>query len=60
MDGCDIISWEQLLDITREAREYAEAEREEEPTACPNDGEPLERDPNGRLRCHFDGWIYRG
>jgi len=50
------MSWEELLDIGREARQYAEAEQSQPPQACPNDGEPLERGPNGILHCRFDGW----
>lgn len=50
------MSWEQLLDIAREARQLAEAEQSQPPEACPNDGEPLQRGPNGVLHCRFDGW----
>jgi len=50
------VSWDQLRDITREARKYAEVEQAQPPQACPNDGEPLERGPNGVLHCSFDGW----
>lgn len=60
MAGGTVISWDQLNDIAREAREFAREEDESEPVACPNDGEPLERDSDGQLRCRFDGWIYRG
>lgn len=49
------MSWEQLLDITREARRLAEAEQSQPPVACPNDGEPLAL-VNGVLHCPFDGW----
>ena len=52
------MSWEQLLSILDEARE--ERERIDPPTACPNDGEPLQRDPDGNLRCGFDGWVWDG
>lgn len=50
------MSWEQLLDIVREASKLAEAEQSQPPQACPNDGEPLQRGPNGVLHCRFDGW----
>jgi hypothetical protein len=50
------VSFEQLRDITREVVKLAEAERSQAPQACPNDGEPLERGPNGILHCTFDGW----
>lgn len=50
------MSWEQLLDIAREATDLAEAEQSQPPKACPNDGEPLETGPSGVLHCSFDGW----
>jgi hypothetical protein len=50
------VSWEQLGDIAREARKLADAERSQQPQACPNDGEPLQKGPNGVLHCTFDGW----
>jgi hypothetical protein len=53
------MSWEQLRDITREARQLAEAEQSQPPEACPNDGEPLQRGPHGELHCPSDGWIYQ-
>ena len=53
------MSWEQLLDIQREAAAIAEAERSQPPTACPNDGEPLKKGPNGVLHCSFDGWTHQ-
>lgn len=40
-------------------REFARQEKDP-PAACPNDGEPLQRDTNNRLRCPFDGWIWKG
>lgn len=30
------------------------------PIACPNDGEPLINDPDGNLRCGWDGWVWDG
>lgn len=50
------MSWEQLLDITREAEELAQDERARPPEACPNDGEPLTQAPDGGLHCRFDGY----
>jgi hypothetical protein len=50
------MSWQELLDITTDAVARADAERSQPPTACPNDGEPLEQGPNGILHCRFDGW----
>lgn len=41
-------------------RQYEREERYNPPQACPNDGEPLQRDPNGKLRCPYDGWIWKG
>jgi hypothetical protein len=54
------MAWEQLLDIAREAAAEREAERGTPPSACPNDGEPLQEDPQGRLRCRFDGYVWTG
>lgn len=55
------MSWEQLRTIYREGAAEYEAERAEPPTACPNDGEPLEtRESDGRLHCRFDGWTWSG
>lgn len=53
------MSWEQLLDIQREAAERRRQEDDAPPVACPNDGEPLERAPDGSLRCRFDGWTWQ-
>lgn len=50
-------SWWGLLSIYEANAGYAREAREA-PTACPNDGEPLQRDPVGKLRCHYDGWTY--
>jgi hypothetical protein len=49
-------SWYGLLDIIREAAQLAREEREQDPVACPNDGEPLESGPDGQPFCPFDGW----
>lgn len=51
-------SWYTLLDITAEARSLAAQHRSSQPTACPNDGEPLESGPDGSLHCKFDGWTW--
>jgi hypothetical protein len=50
------MSWEQLLDIGREAVALRQADESRPPQSCPNDGEPLKRGPNGILRCPSDGW----
>jgi hypothetical protein len=50
------MGYESLLSITREARQLREQEAQREPTACPNDGEPLLRGPDGVLFCKYDGW----
>ena len=54
------MSWEQLLDIAREAALERERASSEPPVACPNDGEPLEKGPGGVLHCRFDGWTWGG
>jgi len=46
-------SWGPLLALVREARTYRPPAR---PTACPNDGEPLQL-VGGRLHCVYDGWM---
>ena len=53
------MSWEQLVNMRREAAAEREAERTARPVACPNDGEPLREGPDGRLYCPFDGWNER-
>lgn len=54
------MSWRSLISIYRAAEEEREAEDAWPPTACPNDGEPLEEGPRGELHCTFDGWIWPG
>jgi hypothetical protein len=49
-------AWELYGTIAREAYRDARLEAEREPSACPNDGEPLDRAPDGGLFCPFDGW----
>lgn len=57
------MSWQQLLDIRRQAR--AEWERDPNvvgpPSACPKCGEPLTQGPpseSGSVFCRYDGWAY--
>lgn len=50
------MSWQQLLDIAREASEELRAEQARSPVACPNDGQPLTTGPDGHLFCTYDGW----
>ena len=52
-------SWYGLLDITREAASIAAAERSRPPSACPNDGEPLQSH-RGVLHCAYDGFTWEG
>lgn len=54
------IGWDTLLSIAKESRDEARAYRSTPPTACPNDGEPLQSGPGGSLHCSFDGWVWRG
>ena len=49
-------SWYGLLDILREGAQLYREERERDPVACPNDGEPLKSGPDGELFCPSDGW----
>jgi hypothetical protein len=49
--------WYQLRDFAVQARTEREQEGRDGPLSCPNDGEPLLRNPgSGRLGCPFDGW----
>jgi hypothetical protein len=50
------MGWEELIAIEREAVEVARQERAAPPTACPDDGTPLETGANGVLGCKFCGW----
>lgn len=53
-------SWYGWLSTDALNRQYAQEEALP-PVACPNDGEPLQRNPRtGRLQCRYDGWIYAG
>lgn len=53
-------SWWGLKAAQAENREYARQQRTQEPLSCPNDGEPLQRGTDGKLRCRYDGWMPRG
>jgi hypothetical protein len=50
------VSWEQYADILRLSREEARENAQAVPSACPNDGEPLQMGPDGFLFCISDGW----
>lgn len=54
------MGWRQLLSIYREAEDTYAAEQAAAPTACPNDGTPLETNSRGVLHCPFDGWVWEG
>lgn len=53
------MSWDQLRAIAQANRESYQREQRDRPTACPNDGQPLQEDKDGILRCNFDGWSER-
>jgi hypothetical protein len=48
--------WGTLIGIYREAAQRYTEETNAEPVACPQDGEPLERGPDGRLFCPWGDW----
>jgi hypothetical protein len=52
--------WETLRAILDTDAAEQEELRTRPPVACPNDGEPLIKDPEGRLHCRWDGWIWDG
>lgn len=52
------MSWEQLLAIEAQNREWRQEYATAPPVACPNDGTPLEEGPGGELFCRHDGWQY--
>lgn len=54
------MGWRQLISIYQDAADTRAQEDTDPPTACPNDGEPLESGPNGELHCPFDGWVWDG
>ena len=51
------MAWDQWLATVDEARAEYRADRANPPTACPNDGEPLNA-RGGKLHCPFDGWTW--
>ncbi|MET8766324.1 LamG-like jellyroll fold domain-containing protein [Streptomyces sp. NPDC004658] len=51
-------SWWGLVDILREGAQLAREERERDPVACLDCGEPLRSGPRGQLYCPFDGSIW--
>ena len=50
------MSWDQLYDIFVEAKNEKKEEELAGPSACPNDGTPLESGPDNELFCPYDGW----
>ncbi len=55
------MSWEQLVAITKEARQIAADERSRPPVACPSDGQALEyHQAKGLLHCRFCGFTVPG
>ena len=52
-----VTGWDLYSTLALQA-EYLQYYASVPPVACPNDGEPLERDPRGKLRCAYDGWVY--
>jgi len=57
------MSWQQLIEIRREARELAQQLAQDAPVACPFDGTPLEDGPESSpamLHCRFCGYIWQG
>ncbi|MES9522462.1 hypothetical protein [Streptomyces capoamus] len=51
-------SWWGLIDILREGAQLAREERERDPVACLDCGEPLRSGPRGERYCPFDGSIW--
>lgn len=54
------MSWYQLQGISQERQYWLDYWKSRGPIACPNDGEPLKLDPQGRLHCPFDGYVDNG
>jgi hypothetical protein len=52
------MAWEQLAAVMAQARDEARDALTRIPSACPNDGEPLQQGPGGVLHCVNDGWQY--
>lgn len=49
-------SWWGLESTLNASRSLIEFWNRKQPVACPNDGEPLRRSPDGILYCPFDNW----
>lgn len=54
------MSWFQLLDIIKQAKDPQQRGDDIEAGVCPNDGEPLSVGPRGELFCKFDGFRPNG
>lgn len=50
------MSWDQLLQIVREARATATEDAARPLVDCPRCGKPLTAGPNGEPHCTFDGF----
>jgi len=51
------MAWETLLATLKERRDDYRTDRATPPTACPNDGQPLDA-VGGKLHCPYDGWTW--
>lgn len=51
------MSWWQLVSIYKEFGSIAKQEAQARPTACPNDGQPLQS-KGSILHCPFDGYTW--
>lgn len=54
------MSFQQLADILRQARQERDQNDRTPPVACPYDGEPLEKGPGGVLHCPAGNYTYDG
>lgn len=52
------MAWLQLDDILKDQAAEAQAWASQPPSACPNDGTPLQTGPDGQLFCPFDGYAW--
>lgn len=59
-EGFVMVFGEDLQAILSQSKRDRADWLDEDPTACPNDGTPLQTGPNGELHCPFDGWIWDG
>lgn len=50
--------WYGLLSILAERANTKRIRESMPPASCPHDGEPLQADGKGGLRCRFDGWSW--